>query len=129
MKRQVDVIVALSTTAARPARQATSVIPIVAIAMADPVEDELVASLARPGGNVTGTTFLGPELVTKRLELLGEVVPSHSHVAVLWHPHAYGDRTMDGISRPAGLARLMLLEFEEEYLHGGPLSHPPETAE
>ena len=65
MKSKVDVIVAFSSTAARPAKQATSVIPIVAIAMADPVDDELVASLARPGGNVTGTTFLGPELVTK----------------------------------------------------------------
>ena len=62
VKHNVDVIVTLSTTAARPAKQATSVIPIVAIAMADPVEDELVASLARPGGNVTGTTFLGPTL-------------------------------------------------------------------
>jgi putative ABC transport system substrate-binding protein len=72
VKGKVDVIVAFSSTAARPAKQATSVIPIVAIAMADPVEDELVASLARPGGNVTGTTFLGPELVTKRLELLSE---------------------------------------------------------
>src|SRR6516162_5888376 len=69
VKSKVNVIVAFSSTAARPAKQATSVIPIVAIAMADPVEDELVASLAQPGGNVTGTTFLGPELVTKRLEL------------------------------------------------------------
>jgi putative ABC transport system substrate-binding protein len=95
--RQVDVIVALSTTAARPAKQATSVIPIVVIAMADPVEDELVASLARPGGNVTGTTFLGPELVAKRLQLLKEVVPQLSRVAVLWHPRAYGDRTTVGM--------------------------------
>ncbi len=63
VKRRVDVIVALGTPAARAAKQATSVIPIVGIAMADPVEDELVASLARPGGNITGTTFLGPELV------------------------------------------------------------------
>ncbi len=94
---KVDVIVALSTTAARPAKQATSLIPIVAIAMADPVEDELVASLARPGGNVTGTTFLGPELVAKRLQLLGEVVPQLVRVAVLWHPRAYGDRTMAGM--------------------------------
>src|SRR5438445_467776 len=69
--------------------------------MADPVEDELVASLARPGGNVTGTTFLGPELVAKRLQLLSEVVPQHSHVAVLWHPHAYGDRTMAGMLKEA----------------------------
>ena len=88
---KVDVIVALSTTAARPAKQATSLIPIVAIGMADPVEDELVASLARPGGNVTGTTFLGPELVARRLQLLGEVVPQLVRVAVLWHPRAYGD--------------------------------------
>ena len=58
VERQVDVIVALSTTAARPAKQATSQIPIVAIGMADPIEDDLVASLARPGGNVTGTSFL-----------------------------------------------------------------------
>jgi ABC transporter substrate binding protein len=79
VKRKIEVIVALSTTAARPAKQATSAIPIVAIAMADPVDDGLVASLARPGGNVTGTTFLGPELVTKRLQLLSEVVPQHSH--------------------------------------------------
>jgi putative ABC transport system substrate-binding protein len=60
VERQVDVILAQSTTAARPAKQATSQIPIVAMGMADPVEDDLVASLARPGGNLTGTTFLGP---------------------------------------------------------------------
>ena len=86
VERQVDVIVAFSTPAARAAKQATTTIPIVAIAMADPVEDELVASLARPGGNVTGTTFLGPELVSKRLQLLREIVPGLSRVAVLWHP-------------------------------------------
>jgi putative ABC transport system substrate-binding protein len=97
VERQVDVIVAQSTTAARSAKQATSLIPIVAIGMADPVEDELVASLARPGGNVTGTTFLGPELVAKRLQLLSEVVPQLSRVAVLWHPRVYGDRTMAGM--------------------------------
>src|SRR6266550_3940768 len=97
VERQVDVIVAQSTTAARPAKQATSQIPIVAIGMADPVEDDLVASLARPGGNVTGTSFFGPELVAKRLQLLREVVPQLSRVAVLWHPRAYGDRTMAGM--------------------------------
>jgi putative tryptophan/tyrosine transport system substrate-binding protein len=101
VKHNVDVIVTLSTTAARPAKQATSLIPIVAIGMADPVDDELVASLARPGGNVTGTTFLGPQLVTKRLQLLSEVVPQHSRMAVLWHPRAYSDRTMDGMVKEA----------------------------
>lgn len=97
VEHRVDVIVANSTPAARAAKQATSTIPVVAIAMADPIEDELVASLARPGGNVTGTTFLGPELVSKRLQLLKELVPGLSRVAVLWHPRAYGERTMAGM--------------------------------
>jgi putative ABC transport system substrate-binding protein len=95
--RKPDIIVAFSTTAARPAKEATSTIPIVAVAMADPVADELAASLARPGGNVTGTTFLGPELVAKRLQLLREVVPGLSRVAALWHPNAYSERTMAGV--------------------------------
>jgi putative tryptophan/tyrosine transport system substrate-binding protein len=76
-------------------------IPIVGIGMADPVEDELASSLARPGGNVTGTTFLGPELVSKRLQLLKEIVPSLSRVIVLWHPRAYGERTMAGMLKEA----------------------------
>jgi putative tryptophan/tyrosine transport system substrate-binding protein len=97
VERRVDAIVAFTTPAARAAKQATTAIPIVAIGMADPVEDELVASLARPGGNVTGTTFLGPELVAKRLQLLGQIVPGLSRVAVLWHPRAYSDRTMAGM--------------------------------
>src|SRR6516162_256862 len=101
VKRRVNLIVALGTAAARPAKQATSVIPIVGIAMADPVEDEPVASLARPGGNVTGTTFLGPELVNKRIQLLAQVVLQHSRVAVLWDPHAFGDRTMAGMVKEA----------------------------
>jgi ABC-type uncharacterized transport system substrate-binding protein len=62
--------------------------------MGDPVGDGLVASLARPGGNITGLTFLGPELVPKRLALLKQALPTVSWVAALWHPGAYGDRTM-----------------------------------
>ena len=99
-----DIIVALSTTAARPAKQATGTIPIVAVGMADPVADELVASLARPGGNVTGTTFLGPELIAKRLQLLREVVPGRSRVAALWHPNAYSERTMAGVLKEIEVA-------------------------
>jgi putative tryptophan/tyrosine transport system substrate-binding protein len=93
-----DIIVAFSTTAARPARQTTDTIPIVAVGMADPVADGLIASRARPGGNVTGTTFLSPGLAAKRLQLLGEVVPSLSHVAVLSHPNAYSGPTMADLS-------------------------------
>jgi putative ABC transport system substrate-binding protein len=79
------------------AKLATDTIPIVAIGMADPVADELIASLARPGGNVTGTSFLGPELIAKRLQLLREAVPGLSRVAALWQPNAYSERTMAGI--------------------------------
>jgi putative tryptophan/tyrosine transport system substrate-binding protein len=89
----VDVIVAGATPGARAAQQATTTIPIVGNAMGDPVQDGLVASLARPGGNITGTTFLGPELVPKRLALLKEAMPGVSRVAVLWHPGAFSDLT------------------------------------
>jgi ABC-type uncharacterized transport system substrate-binding protein len=102
--RQPEIIVALSTTAALPLKRATSTIPIVAIGMADPVADELVGSLARPGGNVTGTSFLGPELVARRLQLLREVVPGLTRVAALWHPGAYSERTMTGVRNEVELA-------------------------
>ena len=113
VSRKPDVIVAFSTTAARPAKQATGIIPIVAIAMANPVGDELVASLARPGGNVTGTTFLGPELAAKRLQLLREVVPALYRVAALWHPNAYSKRTMAGLSNEIEVAaRTLKLQLQ-----------------
>jgi ABC-type uncharacterized transport system substrate-binding protein len=90
----VNVILATGTPAARAAKHATQSIPIVGASMADPVADGLIASLAQPGGNVTGNTFLGPELEPKRLQLLGEVVPTATHIAVLQHPGVYGERTM-----------------------------------
>jgi putative ABC transport system substrate-binding protein len=96
---KVDVIVVISTSPARAAKQATSVIPIVVGGMADPVGDELIASLARPGGNLTGTTFLGPELIAKRFGLLKDAIPGLARVAALWHPAAYGKRTMEGVLR------------------------------
>jgi putative ABC transport system substrate-binding protein len=90
----VDLIVAVATPAGRAAQQATKTIPIVVNAMGDPVQDGLVASLARPGGNITGTSFLGPELVPKRLALLKELVPRVSRVAVLRQPGAFSESTM-----------------------------------
>jgi putative ABC transport system substrate-binding protein len=105
---KVDVIVAFSTLAARAAQQATSTIPIVAAAMGDPEADGLIASLARPGGNITGTTFLGPELVPKRLQLLREIIPGLSRVAALWHPRAYGERTMEGVLKETEVAAATL---------------------
>ena len=97
VRLKADVIVVVSTSPARAAKQATSTIPIVVGGMADPVGDELIASLARPGGNITGNTFLGPELIAKRFELLKSAISGLSRVAALWHPAAYGKRTMDGI--------------------------------
>jgi ABC-type uncharacterized transport system substrate-binding protein len=106
VRLKVDVIVVGGTSPARAAKQATSTIPIVVAAMADPVGDELVANLARPGGNITGTTFLGPELVAKRLGLLKEALPGLSRVAALWHTGAYGQRTMEGILKETEVAGL-----------------------
>ncbi len=91
---KVDVIVAFATPGVRAAQQATRTIPIVGVNMGDPVRDGFVASLARPGGNITGTTFLGPELVPKRFELLKEALPGASRVAILWHPDAFAEPTM-----------------------------------
>ena len=82
---KVDVIVTQGTPAARAAKNATSTIPIVIAAALDPVETGLVASLARPGGNITGLTIGGSELSGKTLELLKEVVPRVARVAVLWN--------------------------------------------
>jgi putative ABC transport system substrate-binding protein len=105
---QVDVIVASNSLAGRAAQQATTTIPIVVPVMGDPVADGLVASLARPGGNVTGLTFLGPQLVPKRLDLLKEALPSASQVAALWHPGAYAERTMNDMMKEAEVAGLTL---------------------
>ena len=81
---KVDVILTASTPAALAAQRATRTIPIVIARGADPVASGLVASFARPGGNVTGLTSMVDELSSKRLELLKEVVPGIVHVAVFW---------------------------------------------
>ncbi|HKX01685.1 MAG TPA: ABC transporter substrate-binding protein [Methylomirabilota bacterium] len=90
---KLDVIVTASTPAARALQKVTATIPIVASAMQDPVGDGLVASLARPGGNITGLTVLGPELVPKRLALMKEALPRALRVAALWQPGAFGEHT------------------------------------
>jgi putative ABC transport system substrate-binding protein len=86
VRLKVDVIVATNTPTALAAKQATRTIPIVVSVSGDPVESGLVASLARPGGNVTGLSLMVPELAGKRLQLLKEVVPGTSRVAVLSNP-------------------------------------------
>ena len=86
VRLKVDIIVASATPGSLAAKRATTTIPIVMAVIYDPVGSGLVASLARPGGNVTGVSWLGPELSAKRLELLKEAVPVISRVAVLWNP-------------------------------------------
>ena len=86
VRLKVDVIVSENTPASLAAKQATATIPIVMMIVGDPVGSGLVASLARPGGNVTGMSVQLPELDAKRLQLLKEVVPKASRVAVLWNP-------------------------------------------
>jgi putative ABC transport system substrate-binding protein len=83
---KVDVILALSLPAALPAKSATSTIPIVFVTGDDPVANGLVASLARPGGNVTGVSFLGVELQSKRLELLCDLFPQAKLIDLLVNP-------------------------------------------
>jgi putative ABC transport system substrate-binding protein len=78
-----DVIATAATPAAKAAQKATGAIPIVIIDPGDPVETGLVASLARPGGNITGQTSIAPDLVGKRLQLLKEIAPSISRVAIM----------------------------------------------
>ena len=84
---KADIIVALGTPAIVAARKATAVIPIVFPIASDPVGDGLVASLARPGGNVTGLSNQQPELAGKRLEILREVIPGLRQLAVLANVH------------------------------------------
>jgi putative ABC transport system substrate-binding protein len=87
---KVDIIVAAGTLGAQAAKQATKTIPIVTPIISDSVETGLVASLARPGGNITGLTLISSQLSGKRLELLKEVVPRLSRVAVISTPTAVG---------------------------------------
>jgi putative ABC transport system substrate-binding protein len=113
VRLDVDLIFAANTPAALAARQATATIPIVAAVMGDPVEDGLVASLAQPGGNVTGLTFLAPELTAKRMQLLKDALPDVSRVAGLWHPGAYGERTMnDMLKATEAVARTLGVQLQ-----------------
>jgi putative ABC transport system substrate-binding protein len=82
----VDVIVTTGTPSTLAAKAATSIIPIVFVNAGDPVGNGVVASLARPGGNVTGLASLSPQLTGKRLELLAQVVPGLRRVAFFWNP-------------------------------------------
>jgi putative ABC transport system substrate-binding protein len=85
VRLQVDVIVTTGTPETLAAKRVTTTIPIVMLGIGDPVRSGLVDSLARPGGNITGSSALSPELSGKRLELLKETFPKVSRVAILWN--------------------------------------------
>jgi ABC-type uncharacterized transport system substrate-binding protein len=113
---KVEVIVAPPRPAAEAAKQATKTIPIVFAGVGDPVGDGLVASLARPGGNVTGLSGLNPELVGKCLEKLKQAVPGVSRIAVLWHPGGQVERVQKDMLKEAEIASralAMRLQFIE----------------
>jgi putative ABC transport system substrate-binding protein len=86
VRLKVDVILTWGTSAARAAKQATTTIPIVMGAIADPTGTGIVASLARPGGNITGLTSIAAEIEAKRLALLKELLPAASRIGVPWNP-------------------------------------------
>ena len=111
VRLKVDLIVAAGGTTPLAAKKATSTIPIVMTSVSDPVGEGLVASLARPGGNITGFTSLSPELNTKRLEILKDAVPRLTRVGILRAPAGVQWKEM----RPAAVAlKLKLEEIETE---------------
>ena len=113
VRANVDVIVAWSTPALMAAGKATSTIPIVGVSISDLVGTGFVASLARPGGNVTGITPINPDLSGKLVELLREIVPAMKHVGVLVNPANLGSAVqmpgVEDVAREHGAQGVVLL--------------------
>ncbi|HZR99789.1 MAG TPA: ABC transporter substrate-binding protein [Chloroflexota bacterium] len=118
----VDVIVAAGTLAIRVARDATSTIPIIMVLASEPVRQGFVASLARPGGNLTGLSVLNVQLTGKKLELLRDTVPAISTVAFLWNPaipdRAYELEELDAATQALALRALPVEARAPEDLDG-----------
>jgi ABC-type uncharacterized transport system substrate-binding protein len=111
VRRRVAVIATAGNDVALVAKAATTTIPVVFVVSQDPVKLGLVASLARPGGNLTGVNFLTAELAAKRLELLREIVPTATRIAVLLNP-AYAANTEATLRDLQPAARAMQLQIE-----------------
>ena len=113
VRLKVDLIVVLGRSAGLAAKNATTTIPIVMMVYPDPVVEGMVASLARPGGNVTGLTGLNPELNTKRLEILKDVVPKLTRVGLLQQSGGIGlgDLQMKDLRAAAVALKLQLEEI------------------
>ena len=108
-----NVIVAVGGAATQAVQQATRTIPIVMSTVLDPVGSRLVTSLARPGGNVTGLSIMAPDIVGKQLQLLREMMPSVSRVAVLWNPANPGSGAQLREAQAAGGTLKMQLQALE----------------
>jgi putative ABC transport system substrate-binding protein len=116
VRLKVDLIVVTTGGLAAAAKKATTTIPIVMTNVGDPVRSGLVASLARQGGNVTGFSNFGPELITKRLEILKDAVPKLARVGVLRPPGGIGQDFQLKEIRPAAVAlKLKLEEIETRF--------------
>ena len=111
VRLKVDVIVAPTDAATQAAQRATRTIPIVLISGQDPVGHGLVASLARPGGNVTGLSNIVSDLSPKRLDLLKEIVPRLARVGILWNPSS-GTRQFRDFEAAARILKIQLLSLE-----------------
>jgi putative tryptophan/tyrosine transport system substrate-binding protein len=112
VRLQVDVILAVGVPAVRAAQHATETIPIVFPVASDPVGQRLVASLAQPGGNITGVSFQDPEFMGKRLELLRQVVPGVTRVAYLWDAALLNARAWQETETAARALGVQLLPVE-----------------
>ena len=129
---KVDVIVAIAAPAIQAAKDATTTIPIVMAFSSDPVRSGFVATLSRPGGNVTGLDLLAADLSTKRLELVKDALPTVSRVAVLTNPdNSASPQQVEGIQAAARSLKLrvQVLEVREPAQLTGAFSRmPPERA-
>ena len=112
VRLKLDLIVATGGPTPLAAKGATSIIPIVMTSIADPMGAGLVASLARPGGNLTGNSSLAPELITKRLEILKDAIPRLSRVGLLFLRSGLGDLQTKDLSATAVALKLKLEEIE-----------------
>ena len=113
VRLNVDVILTSGTPGIRAAKNATTTIPLVMVTSGDPVAFGFVASLARPGGNITGASTFSPELSAKRLDLLKEILPRTQRVAVLFNPdNSINDRNLPAMEQTAKLLKIGLQRFE-----------------
>jgi putative tryptophan/tyrosine transport system substrate-binding protein len=109
----VNVIVAFGTPRAKAAQRATKTIPIIAISISDPVAAGLVTSLAHPAGNITGNTILGPDIVTKKLQILKDAIPTVARVAYLWNPdNPATAEILEDLRKAAPLFHITLISLE-----------------